>query len=366
MFDQVRFDGSIFYGNEGSSCLLFVARLHQFNFIVNEHFTVHRTNLSVSIKNPTMEQQQPSVDLLDAALQQKLYKKNDLEYRIQKVRSQRKLVRKQTESLSDLQVLWGHRYNQAIQKRTNALSSYSQHHRKLDEIQAAHEKLIQCYVLQDVFHIWYRGAYATINGLRLGMCTSPSVEASSPAVQEQTNSFWNNNNVNGSAALDNNVPWHEINAALGMIALLMKTLQNKLHIYQSRYMIQPRGSTTKVLSRKTKQEWELYHQPTAFQFFARRNWNAALNILGYTLYEIVREVNILKKSNGIDRIDWVIPFDLSLEGDWGNERIANVKIGGLEVGFNGDGVEWTKAMRYIAIDLKLIVAFVATFVDRRS
>jgi hypothetical protein len=310
-------------------------------------------------------EEHPSGDLLDAALQQKIYKRNELLYRIQSVRSKRKLVRQHNESLAELQLLWTHQYNRITEKRTGALSSYAQQHRKLDEIQAAHDKLKQFYVLQDVFHIWHRGAYATINGLRLGMCTLPPVEHSQ-VVQEQTNSFWNNNNINGSAVLKTIVPWHEINAALGMIALLMQTLQNKLHIYQSRYMILPRGSTAKVSSRKTKQEWALFHQPTAFQFFARRNWNAALNILGYTLYEIVTEINILKKSNGIDGMEWVMPFDVTLEGDWGNERIAIVKIGGLEVDFNGDGVEWTKCMRYIAINLKLVVAFVATFVDRED
>ena len=147
-------------------------------------------------------------------------------------------------------------------------------------------------------------------------------------------------------------------------------------------MIQPRGSSTKVHSRKTKQEWDLCHQPSAFQFFARRNWNAALNILGYCLWEVVRDVsermgvvNMLEKEkqnndggaetkkNKHNNMEWVMPFPVSLESDWENERIGSVKVGGLDFAFNGDGVEWTKAMRYMAIDLKVIVAFVAKCVD---
>lgn len=69
------------------------------------------------------------------------------------------------------------------------------------------------------------------------------------------------------------------------------------------------------------------------------------------------------KKNKYNNMEWVMPFAVSLESDWENERIGAVKVGGLDFAFNGDGVEWTKAMRYMAIDLKVIVAFVAKCVD---
>ena len=52
------------------------------------------------------------------------------------------------------------------------------------------------------------------------------------------------NDVNNLSA-QNDVPWHEINAGVGMIALLISNIQSKLRI-GSRFTILPRGSTTKV------------------------------------------------------------------------------------------------------------------------
>jgi hypothetical protein len=52
--------------------------------------------------------------------------------------------------------------------------------------------------------------------------------------------------------------------------------------------------------------------------------------MGYILFEIINEVNrVVITSNddkGVRREeDWTIPFDVTLEGDWGNERIGTVK-----------------------------------------
>jgi hypothetical protein len=350
--------------------------------------------------NPDFENEEPIAideEVIDAAYKLKLKKRNELLQRIQNVKSKRATIHKQNQSLAQLKTLWVHRHHQAVLERTLALSDYKRQQNSYQVLQADYQKLVKVNVLQDVFHIWHRGhgSFATINGLRIGMCVAPPVPAeSAPAshasstststtqMQSQTSSFWNNNTINNNAnkSAENDVPWHEINAAVGMVALLLHTLQDKLHIYQSRYMIQPRGSSTRVHSRKTKQEWDLFHQPAAFQFFAKRNWTAALNILGYSLYEVVREVERIRiriwlekeeengdrngNGNGNGNTNsrneaWIIPFAVSLEGDWENERIGNVKVGGLDFAFNGDGVEWTKAMRYMAIDLKLIVAFVA-------
>mmetsp|Transcript_1742 Transcript_1742/g.3156 ORF Transcript_1742/g.3156 Transcript_1742/m.3156 type:complete len:402 (+) Transcript_1742:38-1243(+) len=328
-----------------------------------------------------------STDLLNAALQQKLRKRDIILQKIQSIRSKRRILHTENQSLEKLKLLWMHRYNAAVKERSRALSSYLMQQTRLHEHRDAHEKLKQIYALQDIFYIWYRGPFVTINGLRLGMAdcssslmissatTSSSSSSSSSnlissALEQQTNSFWNNNNVTGSPVVENSVPWHEINASLGMMALLMHTLQKYLRIYHPRYMVHPRGSTSKVLSRKTKQEWDLCHQPTAFQFFARRNWNAALNIMGYILFEIINELERFIQNNdnkeGVEAggEDCAIPFAVMLEGDWGNERIGTVKIHGLDIAFNGDAIEWTKAMRYMAINLKMIVALVGKYITK--
>ena len=291
-----------------------------------------------------------SEELLEAAYKLKLKKRNELLQKIHQTRARKAALKAQNASAAQLKTLWMHRYNQNVSRRALALSNYTREQRKLDELQSDFDKLekVNMNVLQDVFHIWHRnhGTYATINGLRLGMSMtingyghghghgphsgspsgsgSGSNESDSQAkvnMNMSINSFWNNSSVQNnnksnatqSAAADNSnasananindlkvqvtvtVPWHEINAAVGMVGLLIHTLQSKLLIHTcSRYMIQPRGSTTRVLSRKTKQEWDLFHQPAAFQFFAKRNWNAALNILGYCLLEIVSEVDRIR------------------------------------------------------------------------
>jgi hypothetical protein len=41
----------------------------------------------------------------------------------------------------------------------------------------------------------------------------------------------------------------------------------------------------------------------------------------------------------------VIPYDVELSGDWkGKRSTGNVKIGGLDIAFNNDGIVWTKAL----------------------
>lgn len=291
---------------------------------------------------------------LEEMLKRKKEKRIELLRRIHTVRSKKKRVYQQNQAITDLQSHWLHRFKQSDAGRRLAISEYLKEENDLRVKEADYEKLSQINVLQDVFHIWYRGSFATFNGLRVGMCVSPPSESSNQPAVSSNNLFWSNNNVGLSNKFENAVPWHEINAGVSMIALLIQNIQKKLRIqHQSRYIILPRGSTTRISSRKTKQEWELFHQPSTFQFFARRNWNAALNILGFCLFEIVKELI------HIDGPRIQIPYDVVLDDDWSNERIGSVKVGSLDMAFNGDGIQWTNAMKFVAIDLKLIVAIIA-------
>eukprot|EP01083_Nonionella_stella_P002603 7464_1 len=209
---------------------------------------------------------------LEEMLRRKKEKRIELLRRIHAVRSKKKCVYQQNKIITELQSLWMHRYKQSDARRRLALSNYLKEENDLKMVEADYEKLKQINVLQDVFHIWYRGSFATFNGLRVGMCVATPEESSNQSTVSSNNLFWTNNNVGLSNKFENAVPWHEINAGVSMIALLMQNIQKKLRIqHQSRYIILPRGSTTRISSRKTKQEWELFHQPSTFQFFARRN-----------------------------------------------------------------------------------------------
>lgn len=302
-------------------------------------------------------------DHLEEMLQRKKDKRIELLHRISAVREKRDQVKRQIKSLTKLNTTWIQLYNQATLEKYTAISNYTKKKIEKKEREDELSKLQKIHVLQDVFHLWHRGSYATINGLRLGMTSIPPLDQRSKI--DSNTSFWNNsgNLMNGN---NNTVPWHEINAALGMVALLMQTLQKNLRIeHQSRYEILPRGSNTIVSSRKTKQEWELFHQPTTFQFFSKRNWNAALNILGFCLYELACEMTRLSKHVDGENVSNPLetpPFDVKLEDDWSNERIGIVKVGGLQIAYN-DGADWSKVMRYVAIDLKMMIAFVSKNIE---
>ena len=76
------------------------------------------------------------------------------------------------------------------------------------------------------------------------LLNNSSFHPTSLALSSSSSSSSSTNNVNNLSA-QNDVPWHEINAGVGMIALLISNIQSKLRI-GSRFTILPRGSTTKV------------------------------------------------------------------------------------------------------------------------
>ena len=78
------------------------------------------------------------------------------------------------------------------------------------------ERLQRTNVYNDAFCIGHDGYFGTINGLRLGRLTNPSVE------------------------------WPEINAAWGQTALLLSTIADKLGFQFQGYRVKPLGSTSRI------------------------------------------------------------------------------------------------------------------------
>ena len=78
--------------------------------------------------------------------------------------------------------------------------------------------LNSCSACNDAFHIWHRGAFATINGFRLGRLPTEQVS------------------------------WAEINAGLGQAAMLLTTIAQHAKLRFTNYRILPLGSFSKVLS----------------------------------------------------------------------------------------------------------------------
>lgn len=115
----------------------------------------------------------------------------------------------------DEQAFWRDRNSFALtlsdfQNERDALNTrYDHDSRQLERLQRTN-------VYNDAFCIGHDGYFGTINGLRLGRLTNPSVE------------------------------WPEINAAWGQTALLLSTIADKLNFRFQGYRLKPLGSTSRI------------------------------------------------------------------------------------------------------------------------
>lgn len=268
---------------------------------------------------------------------------------------------------------------------------------------------------------------ATINGLRLGAVESSSAvtavvvvpyssssgsssssqpnQTSAVAQQQQqqqpSNSFFSFGITLGAAAppilpvseppSHNKIPWREINAALGQVALLLSTLEQNLHFGCAvnttttttahknnsggpnhknrifRHELACLGSTSKIGLRRPAPAatafYNLYHsEEGAFPFFfAKRNFNTALHML----LECVQEAAAVVQER--DRTI-VLPYEMVCKGN-------TYTVGGLSVAFfaaaaatttttttaqqdpHQQAESWTRAMKYLLTNLKHIMVF---------
>jgi beclin 1 len=251
-------------------------------------------------------------------------------------------------------------------------------------------------VTNDCFHIWHRGPFGTINGLRLasdvpsgpslalGLSTEepqqqkvkkPIENGSSHNVNQQatsaSTSFMGSlgmavtelhpiqNGVNDHAqqvppiSENQRVPWVEINSALGLIVLLMAILEKKPYSGISYHnKLVPLGSTSKIGIRKGDSFtfYNLYSDDS-FQFFGKRSFNIALN----GLLRCVADAG-----QAVEKVDRTISLPYSIESTAGGILL----IGGLTVAYSPDGNEWTRAMKYLLTNVKWLIAFTTKHVDR--
>ena len=223
--------------------------------------------------------------------------------------------------------------------------------------------------LHDAFHIAYQGPFATINGLRLG----------AEAILEDYHHHQGDDGggtllggnrgsgsgiINGSHNEANNkgstttvkVPWSEINSALGLLALLLSCLEQKPHTgIRYKHEIVCCGSTSKIGLGARRDDnsrvgvtsaisyYNLYSDDS-FQFFGRRNFNTALQCLVQCVADA---------ADAIQRRDPTIHLPHPI--DRSNNR--EVTVGGLQVAYAADGVEWTRAMKYLLTDVKHLTAY---------
>ena len=229
-------------------------------------------------------------------------------------------------------------------------------------------------VTNDCFHIWHRGPFGTINNLRLASeipLQSPSsvlsdatqkplegsngtsiTTVSSSVSSGSVPASQQNGHVQESSEILR-VPWVEINSALGLIVLLLATIEKKAQsgiTYQNKLV--PQGSTSKIGVRKGESVtfYNLFSDDS-FQFFGKRSFNIALNGLLRCLSDAGAVVE------QVDRT-MAMPYPLACDSS------GTYTIGGLSVFYAPEGESWTKAMKYVLTNAKWLVAFTTKHVDR--
>lgn len=226
--------------------------------------------------------------------------------------------------------------------------------------------------LYDAFHIGYQGPFATINGLRLGAEAivedhnqqhrdESSGSGSSLLASRVSGMNGSHNDAANPGSTTIKVPWSEINSALGLLALLLSSLEQKPHIgIRYKHEIVCCGSTSKigigrregtgsggvassVTSSSSSYYYNLYSDDS-FQFFGRRNFNTALQCLVQCVADA---------AEAIQRRDPTIHLPHPIDKTTNRE----VTVGGLPVAYGADGVEWTRAMKYLLTNVKHLTAY---------
>mmetsp|Transcript_19192 Transcript_19192/g.63035 ORF Transcript_19192/g.63035 Transcript_19192/m.63035 type:complete len:234 (-) Transcript_19192:412-1113(-) len=189
------------------------------------------------------------------------------------------------------------------------------------------EKMSRVEALNDCFHIWHSCSCATINGFRLGRVAAGQVS------------------------------WHEINAALGEIVLLLQSI----NFANTSIGLTPRGNYSKISKDGDPQiQYHLYTDDS-FSLLPKRNFNLAmLSLVRYTqvnTYVHVRPsklVSFIMQELGlsIHRTDPALQFPY---------KIQDHTINSTVVLYASNDAMWTRAMKFLLTDLKWVIAWVVKY-----
>ena len=309
-----------------------------------------------------------------------------LRTQILETRRRRALAHQQMNAVtSRAQLLLG-RHNEVERERREACSRYRSARSSRMSAECQMGILRKIDVTNDTFHIWHRGPFGTINGLRLGAevkglpaledegisaaregdgaggtATNKTPAGSTFDFSSIASSFFADSGAsNANSTYDSlKVPWPETNAALGQVALLLLTLKQKPNsgiIFLTHELI-PMGSSSKVGvlhgEGRASVEYNLFYAEDSFQFFGRRNFNTALD----GLFRCLKDAADVAASR-----DQTIslPYDVLIPVGRGD-----ITIGGLPISYDvATGDVWTRAMKYLLTNLKWLQAFAAKNVDR--
>lgn len=217
--------------------------------------------------------------------------KTNLIQKLHTLRKQRHHVQQQIlPSLCENSNEWDFQLSSAQQSHQSALSTLEAVQAKRIWADDEYQSSCKWHVLGDVFFVWYRGPFGTINGFRLGKsattmvgllkkCAGSDIRAGGLDARKIAESgvgggsasifSWGSSEDNGSAAsrstqhstsINNSatpkdptleniiVPWTEINSALGQVVFLLYTLQHAPFsgVSFGKHILQPCGSASKI------------------------------------------------------------------------------------------------------------------------
>jgi hypothetical protein len=294
---------------------------------------------------------------------------------LQRMRIQRRSIRNHIEQTTTMIDDWNLMLNAADCERNHVLSNYRDMLHKQRDLDYRIALYSRCNVTNDCFYIWYKGAYGTMNGLRLGFVANPTYSKSSLDDDKAYHGYLRSAAASEGATSSvdryaikllpqthtSKLTWLEVNTALGLAAHLLYLLQKKYDssIYFSSYEIMPMGCYSKIGEKQPDQKPSIWYNlfyneehSLSFLFSQRRLFNKALNGFGICLADAVRYVTNKDRT-------LVIPYPISVSTH------GIVSIDALPIALGNNGEEWTRAMKYFLTDLKWLVVFTAKCGDHQ-
>ena len=274
----------------------------------NFHRQQHLSAQSATIKNDTTSSTNGEISFIPddddkLTANQSATEKSQLIQQLNSLRRKRAHLEQNISPILSQQLNeWNLRLSSSQHSHQIALSTLEEVSAKKIWYEEEYQLSNKWHVLGDVFLIWHRGPFGTINGFRLGKSAvtivglvkksarsgggsqdnarqtgggsslfswgaTPDNNGKTPAshaVQTSNNVAANNGNnkINNSNATTSPekviIPWNEINSALGQIVFLLYTLQNAPYsgISFQKHILQPCGSASKigVLKKTTDQQ----------------------------------------------------------------------------------------------------------------
>jgi len=197
---------------------------------------------------------------------------------------------------------------------------------RIREVTAQVETMKKTNVFDDAFRISFNGIFGTINGLRLGRLPS------------------------------DNVKWEEINAGLGQACLLLDVLAKQCGKFKFRgYTLRPTGSYSEVIRRQANGKDErahLYQSSGGYSLFSTMECEKGLEWFLECIHQL--QEHAISLDSNFKMYYKIVGHKIGT-----NKEMYSVKH---KENRNKNADEcWTKALKYMLIDLRYLLAWVSKF-----